>query len=425
MANSYKDIVITPNKSSSVDDPKIVFSGANASVNTDITLRVYPDSNGSISFEGSAGQLFSITNDLTGSIFSVNDVSGIPSIDVDAMGNVDLAPYSGNVGIGTTSPTEKLHVVGNIKTTGYMDSDLAFRGQANDTASIPSFTWTGETNTGIYRPSTNVIGFSIGGSETARFDSSGLTIPKSGAVINLTNTTSGYINYAASGYAAPTVTTRSAGTKLVLYPGISSTAVDWAIGIESATMWFSASASSSGFKWYANTSNFMSATTTLLSHSSSVRSPIFYDSDNTAYFIDGAATSQLNAVNFSGDIRTWRSAANTTGVIYFGQTGSYYLYWDGGSYNLNGGYVYNTGSFRAPIFYDSNNTSYYVDPTSATSAVLAGTVTLTTVPNYRNTTTIASNYTVANTHNEMSIGPITINNGVTVTVDNGASWVIV
>ena len=59
---------------------------------------------------GSEGQLFSVTNNLTsGSIFSVNDVSGIPSIDVDADGTIQLAPYGTGekVGIGTTAPKEK------------------------------------------------------------------------------------------------------------------------------------------------------------------------------------------------------------------------------------------------------------------------------------------------------------------------------
>jgi hypothetical protein len=73
--------------------------------------------NGTLSFEGSAGQLFSISNNLTtGSIFSVNDVSGIPSIDVDADGTIQLAPFSATefVGIGTTNPTAKLHVNGTV-----------------------------------------------------------------------------------------------------------------------------------------------------------------------------------------------------------------------------------------------------------------------------------------------------------------------
>jgi hypothetical protein len=55
----------------------------------------------------------------------------------------------------------------------------------------------------------------------------------------------------------------------------------------------------------------------------------------------------------------------------------------------------------------------------------SSTVTLAAVPNYRNTPNIASNYTISNTYNEMSIGPINIANNVTVTVDNNASWVII
>ena len=70
---------------------------------------------------GSEGQLFSVTNNLTsGSIFEVNDVSGMPSIDVDADGTIQLAPHGTGelVGIGTTVPTSKLHVVGDTLVTG-------------------------------------------------------------------------------------------------------------------------------------------------------------------------------------------------------------------------------------------------------------------------------------------------------------------
>lgn len=116
MANTDKNIVITPNIGQT-EDPKIVYSGANAAVGAqNISLNVYPDNNGTLSWEGSAGQLLSVTNSLTGTIFAVNDVSGIPSITVQDTGQVTLAPYTGNVVVGNTvdASTGKLQVTGRI-----------------------------------------------------------------------------------------------------------------------------------------------------------------------------------------------------------------------------------------------------------------------------------------------------------------------
>jgi hypothetical protein len=119
MALTDKNIVITPN-TGSASEPEMVFSGADAS-NTakNITAKIYPTNGGTLSFEGSSGQLFSIVNSMTGAIYSVNDVSGIPSIEVLDTGIVKLAQYSGNVLVGTDvdDGVSKLQVNGTLDAT--------------------------------------------------------------------------------------------------------------------------------------------------------------------------------------------------------------------------------------------------------------------------------------------------------------------
>ena len=117
MANSDKDILITPNKGTS-SLPEVSFVGQ---VNSPIRLRVLDDN--TLSFEGSAGQLFSINNNLTtGTIFAVSDVSGVPGISYDANGALKLTPFNGVTMVGgTTTVTSgnELVVVRTNATTAY------------------------------------------------------------------------------------------------------------------------------------------------------------------------------------------------------------------------------------------------------------------------------------------------------------------
>lgn len=142
------------------------------------------------------------------------------------------------------------------------------------------------------------------------------------------------------------------------------------------------------------------------------RAPIFYDSNNTAYYVDPSSTStSFNSVgtgNFGnggsdtglgvyfgsgnsdyGRIRFYQAGTNTQTIHVFSSA------WQGGTLaststgaiNLNGsngvtlgpwnvinssghwfdnsGNGQSSGSFRSPIFYDSNNTTYYLDAASS------------------------------------------------------------
>ena len=103
MAFSDKNIVITPNTGSSLYDPTIKFTAANSTTNATLNIRAYTATNGIISFEGSSGQIFSVSNSYTGTIFSVSNVFGIPSIEVIDTGLVKMAQYTGYVSVLSTA----------------------------------------------------------------------------------------------------------------------------------------------------------------------------------------------------------------------------------------------------------------------------------------------------------------------------------
>ena len=143
MALNDKDILITPNKGQTAD-PKIEFKGADASTGAQtITLNVYPTDNGTLSFEGSAGQLFSITNDLSGTIFSVNDVSGIPSIEVLDTGEIKLAEYGGSVTVGGTFAAKKINTV-IISSNTFASTGGYYVATASLTLTLPASPTTGD-----------------------------------------------------------------------------------------------------------------------------------------------------------------------------------------------------------------------------------------------------------------------------------------
>jgi hypothetical protein len=97
---------------------------------------------------------------------------------------------------------------GMTNLTGSGTVDFAkFLGNAADTAAAPSYSWTGDTNTGIYQPSADQIGITTGGSERMRITSAGgISFGTSGTAYG----SSGQV-LQSNGNAAPTWVTPSTG----------------------------------------------------------------------------------------------------------------------------------------------------------------------------------------------------------------------
>jgi len=78
------------------------------------------------------------------------------------------------------------------------------------------------------------------------------TATTGGAQIYLNGDTLNRIDFNTSGVAPPAYTTRSAGTKIALYPAITGSSVDYALGVDSGALWTSIPGADAGqfFKWY-------------------------------------------------------------------------------------------------------------------------------------------------------------------------------
>jgi hypothetical protein len=127
---------------------------------------------------------------------------------------------------------------------------------------------------------------------------------------------------------------------------------------------------------------------------SSFRAPIFYDSNDTAYYVDPASTSRLNQINYTNIYLASDTSYGFIGSSVFTDTiNSGYA---GDQLEFN--YVRGTwagishDSLRAPIFYDYNDTAYYTDPASTSQLNYSVVRNLISVEGYRFTNPQGATY---------------------------------
>ena len=99
----------------------MLFSGSQAN-----TIRLEVLTSGSVAFLGRSGSLFSVNDNLSGSLMAVGDISGLPIFEVFSDDKVVMGAFNSNalvvtgssVGIGKSNPSEKLDINGNTIITG-------------------------------------------------------------------------------------------------------------------------------------------------------------------------------------------------------------------------------------------------------------------------------------------------------------------
>lgn len=138
MAYTDRQILITPNIGQSINEPIIRWTGGNSGTSGTIYTRILDmGGTGLLSFEGAAsGQQASYSDSLRGNIFQVNDISGIPSIQVVDTGAVNIATYQGYVQLGnnlqsTSTGTGSLRVLGGVGISGNLNIGGSFALSAN------------------------------------------------------------------------------------------------------------------------------------------------------------------------------------------------------------------------------------------------------------------------------------------------------
>jgi hypothetical protein len=142
-----------------------------------------------------------------------------------------------------------------------------------------------------------------------------------GGQIYLNGATGNRIDFNTNGVGAPAFTTRSVGTRIVLYPFIGAAVTDFAFGIEGGTLWSSVPSSASQFKWYAGTTNIATLSgagvlTATLSGNASTATNL--TSNGTDWSSNGRITAVVGALGWKnyGDNHTIFDASNSTAPNY-------------------------------------------------------------------------------------------------------------
>jgi len=322
--------------------------GANAitlSANSDITLisggTWSGNTNGKIQYYNSSlyltfatslilrtGAVDTVTFSSVGAITAASTIQGTRLISTIATGTAPLTVTSTTVVANLNASFLEGYSTATANTA---NSIVRRDGSGNFTAgTITATTFSGSLSGGTVSATTGAFTGQIS-STLANSTTTG------GGQIYLNGATGNRIDFNINGVAAPTFTTRSVGTKLVLYPAVGASSVDYAFGIESSTLWSSVGAAGDQFKWYAGTTNIA----TLAGSGNFTATGILQGTRFTSTVTTGTApltvssttlVSNLNAEYWNGSSSasytpSMRSNRNITGGGIITVDASFNIYW--------------------------------------------------------------------------------------------------
>jgi hypothetical protein len=260
-----------------------MLSTGSIALNGAIILTGSLETTGSVTLRGLTTQSksFVVTIDnSTGQLFYTSSTGLVSNTTNPGGSNTQIQYNNNNTFDGVPTLTYDI-ISSTLRATGSFTGSFrgSFTGNLTGTASQATNAFTSSNLNITYNDSTNANFQLLWGSGTRAYGNSNLTVnPSTGRItsnrlqvdgagttatgsgagqIYLNGASNNLIEYNTNGFAPPTFTTRSIGTKIVLYPGVNLPShVDYAIGIDGFTLWNSVPTSTNHqFRWYAGTTN--------------------------------------------------------------------------------------------------------------------------------------------------------------------------